>query len=124
LHGSCKSCARERKRKWQANNPDRANANVVAYRKRHPLPIRPPLVNRKAENKHYIWSAKEQGCCVLCGELRTEVLQFHHRDPEKKTFALSNTKARSLLEIKAEIAKCDLLCANCHISLHYWEKHK
>jgi len=124
LHSSCKSCARERKRKWQANNLDKNRANLKVFRACHPKPERPPLINRKAENKHYIWSAKEAGCCLLCGEVRTEVLQYHHRDFREKAFALSNPNSRPLSEIKQEIAKCDLMCANCHLSLHYWERQK
>ena len=83
-----------------------------------------PRINRNARNMKYIWSVKEQGCCVLCGEQRTEVLLFHHREPKEKSFNFSKPQSRFLEEIKAEIVKCDILCANCHLSLHYWEKHK
>ena len=26
-------------------------------------------------------------------------------------------------EIQKEIEKCDVMCCNCHTSLHYWAKH-
>ena len=83
-----------------------------------------PRINRNARNMQYIWSAKEGGCCVLCGEQRTEILLFHHVEPKEKSFSLSRPRHKLLEEIKAEIAKCDLMCANCHLSLHYWERHK
>jgi hypothetical protein len=42
-------------------------------------------------------------------------LQFHHLDPARKSFALSrNGVTRSLAELRAEAAKCVVLCANCH----------
>lgn len=124
LHGSCKPCVCERKRIWQATHRERAKIHVerCRYPNGHLLPF--PSINRQAENMEYIWRAKELGCCICCGEVRTEVLLFHHRNPKDKKFNLSSPKSRDLSEIKAEIAKCDLMCANCHMSLHYWEKHK
>lgn len=124
LHGSCKPCVRERKRKWQAGHLERLR--IYSERHRHPngKPLPFPTINRQADNTQYIWLVKERGCCILCGEQRTESLMFHHREPKEKSFNLSEPKARALKDIKAEITKCDLLCANCHMSLHYWEKHK
>jgi transposase-like protein len=56
------------------------------------------------------------GRCSLCGYDRcVAALHFHHRDPEKKSFALSRQGVtRSFAEARAEAAKCVLLCANCH----------
>ena len=123
LHGSCKVCTRIRKQKWAKGNPEQVRLHAQRYAEGHPLPVSPPKINRKAENKRYIWSVKESGVCVGCTENRPEVLQFHHRDPETKTFAISEAKSRPLDEVKAETEKCDLMCGNCHLSLHYWENH-
>jgi hypothetical protein len=56
------------------------------------------------------------GACRLCGYSRyAGALQFHHVDPAEKTFALSSRGlARSLAKARKEVAKCVLLCANCH----------
>jgi transposase len=56
------------------------------------------------------------GRCVICGYDRFPgALQFHHRDPADKSFALSvQGVARSLEKARAEAAKCVLMCANCH----------
>lgn len=54
-----------------------------------------------------------------CGEADPDVLQFHHRDRSTKAFSISwgiRNKLR-LDVIKAEVAKCDVLCANCHLRL-------
>lgn len=62
------------------------------------------------------------GKCSMCGYSKNyAALQFHHRDPNNKTFPLdirkcSNTRMSSLL---IEVQKCDLLCANCHLELHH-----
>jgi transposase len=56
------------------------------------------------------------GRCALCGYDRClAALHFHHRDPSTKRFHLSmQGVARSLASARAEMAKCVLLCANCH----------
>jgi hypothetical protein len=56
------------------------------------------------------------GRCQLCGYDRCmAALEFHHLDPDQKSFALSlRGVTRSLDALRAEAAKCALLCANCH----------
>lgn len=56
------------------------------------------------------------GSCRICGYgACTAALQFHHVDPAAKSFALSDKGlARGIDKIRAEAAKCVLLCANCH----------
>lgn len=43
-------------------------------------------------------------------------MDFDHRDPATKTKAVSQliSECRSMDIILEEIAKCDLVCANCH----------
>jgi hypothetical protein len=56
------------------------------------------------------------GHCCICGYgACVAALQFHHLDPATKRFGLSNRGlGRALAELRAEAAKCVLLCANCH----------
>ena len=56
------------------------------------------------------------GCCVLCGYSKYPgALHFHHTNPAEKTFELSNAGApRAIEALRAEAAKCVLLCGNCH----------
>lgn len=60
--------------------------------------------------------AEAGGACVLCGYSNCEAaLQFHHVEPEHKAFHLSlRGITRSWAEVRAEAAKCVLLCATCH----------
>jgi len=64
------------------------------------------------------------GKCMLCGYSKyPEVLEFHHKDPNKKDFNVSrNGHCRSWLRVRKEIEKCILLCANCHRELHVEHK--
>lgn len=43
-----------------------------------------------------------------------EVMDFDHRPGVEKKFNISNAGGRAWETIEAEIAKCDLVCANCH----------
>jgi hypothetical protein len=60
-----------------------------------------------------------RGCCMDCQMVVTRnnymCFDFDHRDPAKKSFAIS-AKSRDVAEavLQAEFAKCDLVCANCH----------
>lgn len=55
--------------------------------------------------------------CLTCPESRLVCLQFDHRDPKTKEFEIAKALkgSISLERIKAEIAKCDIVCANCHL---------
>lgn len=59
------------------------------------------------------------GGCALCGYARhAAVLQFHHLDPSTKVFAIgSRGLGRALAELRAEAAKCVLLCPTCHVEV-------
>lgn len=55
------------------------------------------------------------GKCIKCGyDKCVRALQFHHRNPEEKEFAISNPSTRARIIVRLELDKCDLLCANCH----------
>ena len=57
-------------------------------------------------------------CCCLCGyDKCIKALEFHHLDPSKKDFTISNDHFR-LKDAVEESKKCILLCANCHRELH------
>jgi len=56
------------------------------------------------------------GACVICGfSGHPRALEFHHVDPATKEFHLGHQGlTRGINEMRAEAAKCVLLCANCH----------
>ncbi len=57
--------------------------------------------------------------CQKCGNCDLDVLTFHHIDPEKKSFNLSdNWTQTNWADLETEIKKCLLLCCNCHIKEH------
>lgn len=60
--------------------------------------------------------AEAGGACSLCGyDHSVAALQFHHRDPASKHFGIgSRGLTQGIDALRAEAAKCVLLCANCH----------
>lgn len=60
------------------------------------------------------------GKCSICGYNKcNRALDFHHINPDKKDNTISSLYNYSWDNIKKELDKCILLCANCHRELHY-----
>lgn len=60
--------------------------------------------------------------CGYCGEIfPIEVFEFHHIDPSTKNFEVAQgiAKHSSWEKLTKEVAKCVMLCANCHRMLHH-----
>ena len=82
-------------------------------------------VNRRRSNsrkarrmRQYLRDLKQSAACKSCGS-KTAKLHFHHQDPESKLFSVgTGSGSHSWKKLKAEIAKCDLLCAKCHSEAH------
>lgn len=71
--------------------------------------------DRLAANAMIVAEAKRDAPCMDCGGVFPPVcMDFDHRDPDIKEFAIAQHRAGSPSRLKREIAKCDLVCANCH----------
>ena len=58
------------------------------------------------------------GKCQYCGYSKCiEALEFHHLDPNIKSFTISG-KSKSFNSLKSEVDKCILVCSNCHKEIH------
>ena len=80
------------------------------------LRCRSEAVARRRRRLKEILVSEAGGCCSMCGyERYIGALQFHHRDSAEKRFGVGERGlTRSLAAVRAEAAKCVLLCANCH----------
>lgn len=79
-------------------------------------------LHRRNELRTWVYTVKrDSDGCVRCGETNPACLDFHHRDPEQKLHSIAKmvTNGYSRENIRAEIEKCDLLCANCHRLEHH-----
>jgi predicted transcriptional regulator len=59
------------------------------------------------------------GKCNICGYNRYNgSLDFHHMDPSKKEFSISQLRTYDWEKIKLELDKCICVCRNCHGEIH------
>ena len=77
-------------------------------------------VNKRRKKIRRIAVEYKGGRCSACGYDRCiEALEFHHLDPGKKDFGISNKgHTRSWEKVKEELDQCVILCANCHREVH------
>lgn len=102
----CKICHRAVMRKGSARH---YAANKDYYRKRNSAQAK--------RITNYIRAAKIAKLCADCKLSHPYWrLDFDHLDGAKKTAVLSSSRVRfwGLERVKLEMAKCELVCANCH----------
>jgi hypothetical protein len=124
------------KREWVKKNKEKVREYSKNYQSKKNIAKQPRIkktaeelkeVHSKARkariqrNRDYINSIKQENPCKNCGETHIACLAFHHRDKNEKEYSISNMENMSLETIKKEIAKCDMLCHNCHAKHHYNE---
>lgn len=83
------------------------------------------LRNRKraARNMAIVDAFKAKGCAD-CGVADLDILELHHRDPAAKEQAIARMRCANVQKLEVELAKCDVLCANCHRKHHANERRK
>lgn len=120
----CRICNKLRMRKVnstpkaKAQNVAKSRAWINAHREHY----REYCRNRRTRTNQWLKEYKSRGCSV-CGETFLECLDFHHRDPNTKSFDIgTRASAMALKKVMAEVAKCDVICANCHRKLHAAER--
>lgn len=77
-------------------------------------------VQKRREKLKVMAVAYKGGKCQCCGYNKcTEALEFHHIDPEQKDFGIAaKGYTRAWGKNKQELAKCILVCSNCHREIH------
>lgn len=59
------------------------------------------------------------GQCQICGYKKcVAALEFHHRTPGEKDFAISRCSTKAWETTRKELDKCILVCSNCHREIH------
>lgn len=106
----CNTCKSNRYREL---NPEKSKARSRKYWKKR-SEINPQL-------RMNLMKSIGQTQCKICGFSDPKGLCFHHRDPKEKKFSIkfALTHSYSFETMLTEAKKCDILCANCHLKLHY-----
>lgn len=64
---------------------------------------------------NYVRDIRRKSFCVDCGISDWRVLDFDHLPQYEKLFTIGEKiRYHSIAQIEAEIAKCEVVCANCH----------
>ena len=102
-------------------DPEKAKANKREYhRKRYNTSLEYRAhcreIGKVRTKKWAEWLTryKKEHPCTICGEADFRCLDFHHRDPSMKEFCIGRASSYSHVRVLEEIAKCDVLCSNCH----------
>lgn len=97
----CKACRKEQSRRSYAADPSSYARRNAEYRD---------------GIRDWLRQFKETLRCSRCDTTDSRVLEFHHRNPSEKSFNIGDVTRRgvSIARIRAEILKCDVMCANCH----------
>ena len=80
---------------------------------------------RKRDRKVRVWlkEYKKNLKCEKCDETHPACLEFHHKNPKEKKFEIGRGHKASMRLLTTEIAKCRVLCANCHRKEHWSERN-
>ena len=81
--------------------------------------------NRDKKIEAWFKEYKSSLSCPECGESHPACLEFHHLNPQDKKFSVGRQERRkSLKALQDEMAKCRVLCANCHRKEHWSQRNK
>lgn len=105
-HESIKAYRRE----WYAKNREAEKARLLKSTKK-----------RKQDARDKLQELKRTLKCNRCPENHPACLEFHHTDPNEKSFTISSglSSGMSISRLLEEAAKCEVLCSNCHRKHHY-----
>lgn len=103
LQSRCRSCNIEIAKQFHGENIEHCRALISAW-----------VANVDERNKRRTLEYLRTHPCVDCGETDPQVLEFDHlRDKTSGIAELLHRHVRWEI-IEAEIAKCEVRCANCH----------
>lgn len=97
-HSYCKECDRKRLKSFYQENKESENARIKKY-----------IDDKKSWVRKYL----KNHPCVDCGFSDIRALDFGHIRGKKRA-SISRLYSHSWENIKKEIEKCEVRCANCH----------
>lgn len=96
-------------------------ANDAEFRERQKETSRRNGKLRRQAKRAWWVNLRQSLNCARCSENHPATLDFRHIDPTQKDRSLRDLidGGYSLKRIEAELAKCIVLCSNCHRKEHY-----
>lgn len=109
---------------WRQRNRDAFNAAWRRWYRENAQRKIAWQARRRKEMRAWLRALRAARRCERCGEDAPECLHFHHVDRRAKDIDVSHVIANgwSKRRALAEIAKCIVLCANCHLKEHWLDR--
>ena len=141
----CLVCHREKGRIWRTEHPTEASESNRKYHKKvkglektkekqrmysknHYAKNSEKCIQRNQKNREklllFIREHKSDKSCIRCGFSDYRCLEFHHLRDKKFNIADVGRINMSMARLLKEIAKCELICANCHAIEHFSGEEK
>ncbi len=97
-------------------DPQKQKAALARYFQENKERLRRAQNKKRSLYRRRIQEVKESTPCKDCGESFPHyVMDFDHLPGSKKKFNIGKAAyAPSMEALEAEMAKCDVVCANCH----------
>ena len=122
---SCNTCKQEKELEEYALNKTRKDgrANVckacrIVYHAQHYKLNKQAYYDNKNERRkvsqRFLYDFYKSNPCIVCGYAWVAALQLHHKWDKFKNVSKMVFEWYTIETLKKEIAKCDVLCANCH----------
>jgi hypothetical protein len=112
--------------KWKEYQRERNSKKIKRYYEAH------PEKKNKRDSYTTYWRIRTKqrlinykvGKCELCGYSKNSpsAYDFHHINPEDKSFTISKYAKLKFDVLRKEVDKCMLLCCRCHAELHDKER--
>lgn len=104
--------------------PYKQYSDEVAAKRRYYMRSKQAIVDRtrqkRAEIRKWLIDYKTERGCKECGNKHPAVLDFHHTGGRKERGLTECANSQfSQQRLEEEIAKCIILCSNCHRISHW-----
>jgi len=105
---------KERKEEYRARSE--------AWAKAHPIRMRRAVARHRVWMREMINSFRDQPCTDCKKKFPRHITEFDHCRG-RKLFSVGGKTAYGVVGTLNEIAKCDLVCANCHLE-RAWKRQQ
>jgi len=95
------------------NQSEGCKSRKRAYYAKHRLRLVRNQKMRYSRNRMILNEAKDVPCADCGKRFPPRVMDFDHRD-NAKAFNVGRCSVMSVARVTEEIAKCEVVCANCH----------
>lgn len=110
LSSWCRQCVKD----YRTENDASIDAVKGAYYQANKQSYRDRAADLRERTRKIILEAKDVPC-EDCGVVYPSyVMDFDHRDPAQKRMSVPQAANYGVKALLVEIAKCDVVCANCH----------